>query len=802
MNHESKVVPISKISNQGGSTVLNARLSPLLNQLAESFNNHLRSALGNLFENVDDVLFERADRAGSNLEQNSFFEAMREVRLKRTSIISTFHDEYKRNFSQLAKAKDQSATLAYDSFSADALSLVQNDDLEEAVAVETMVSKVLNHDVSMNLMHLTLRLDSLVPQQTINDKSNPLGPHSLCTAFVHACKSVDAEIKIKLVIFKLFEKYVLGELDKFYSDANNLLKTSGVMPHLTAAQAARRPGQRPSLSTSRRTQAQGTETAGGEGSGFAASGADGGAEYQLAQEFFSELRGLLGHYRPQLPPAASSNQPVIDHTQLMSALSQLQHQPIFQVGRLDDMQNTDLAVQVRGLVQQQAHKSLGEVNEDVINLVSLVFEFILDDRNLPEKFKALIGRLQIPILKVAIIDKAVFCKAAHPARKLLNEMAAAALGCDERDDQAQQALYNKTDEIVQRVLNDFTDNVELFKELLEDFNLFLEKERHRAGILEQRTKDAEEGKARSEVARDTVDKTIQARLINENVPEVVANLLTDAWSKVMFLAYLKEGEESETWQDAIKTMDQLLWSITPHQRVEERKELLRLVPPLMKKIKEALTSIAYDPFNMKELFVQIRNLQIKSLRTPRPTQETEASPVTSDPSQPKQPTVSEAPAKQLPTAPESPPRQEAEKAQNNNEKGQAMTSVESGQSLEQVQTANMTAMGVKVEDNKLQDNQKPLVSDASLAKLERLKVGSWVEFGQSTENRYRAKLAAYIKPNGKYIFVNRTGVKVAEKTHLDLALDIENGNITLLDDDLLFDRALQSVIGNLRKMKA
>ncbi|MGI0117396.1 DUF1631 domain-containing protein [Zooshikella sp. RANM57] len=799
MNHESKVVPISKISNQGGSTALNARLSPLLNQLAESFNNHLRGALGNLFENVDDVLFERADRAESNAEQNAFFEAMREIRLKRTSIISTFHDEYKRNFSQLAKTKDQSATLAYDSFSADALSLVQNDDLEEAVAVETMVSKVLNHDVSMNLMHLTLRLDSLVPQQTINDKSNPLGPHSLCTAFVHACKSVDAEIKIKLVIFKLFEKYVLGELDKYYSDANNLLKTSGVMPHLTAANAVRRPtGQRPSLSSSRRTQPQGSETTGGAGSDFAASEVDGGTEYQLAQEFFSELRGLLGHYHPQ--PAASSDQPVIDHAQLMSALSQLQHQPIFQVGRLDDMQNTDLAVQVRGLVQQQAHKSLGEVNEDVINLVSLVFEYILDDRNLPEKFKALIGRLQIPILKVAIIDKAVFCKGAHPARKLLNEMAAAALGCDERDDQAQQALYNKTDEIVQRVLNDFTDNVDLFQELLDDFNLFLEKERHRAGILEQRTKDAEEGKARSEVARDTVDKTIQARLIKENVPEVVASLLNDAWSKVMFLAYLKEGEKSETWQDAIKTMDQLLWSITPHQRVEERKELLRLVPPLMKKIKEGLTSIAYDPFNMKELFVQIRNLQIKSLRTPRPTQETEVSPVTSDPSQPKQPTVSEAP-KQLPTAPES-PRQEAEKAQDNNEKGQAMTSVESGQSLEQVQTANMTAMEIKEEDNKLQDKQKPLVSDASLAKLERLKVGSWVEFGQSTENRYRAKLAAYIKPNGKYIFVNRTGVKVAEKTHLDLALDIENGNITLLDDDLLFDRALQSVIGNLRKMKA
>ena len=62
-------------------------------------------------------------------------------------------------------------------------------------------------------------------------------------------------------------------------------------------------------------------------------------------------------------------------------------------------------------------------------------------------------------------------------------------------------------------------------------------------------------------------------------------------------------------------------------------------------------------------------------------------------------------------------------------------------------------------------------------------------------------LAAIIKPTGKYIFVNRTGMKVMEKTRMGLAVEFRRGAIRLLDDALLFDRALESVIGNLRKLK-
>src|SRR5690606_1482353 len=91
--------------------------------------------------------------------------------------------------------------------------------------------------------------------------------------------------------------------------------------------------------------------------------------------------------------------------------------------------------------------------------------------------------------------------------------------------------------------------------------------------------------------------------------------------------------------------------------------------------------------------------------------------------------------------------------------------------------------------------------DESLLKVDELRVGSWVEFQEDEEHKLRCKLAAIIKPTGRYIFVNRTGMKVLEKTRMGLAVELRRGSIRLLDDALLFARALESVICNLRRLK-
>src|SRR5690606_27799687 len=91
---------------------------------------------------------------------------------------------------------------------------------------------------------------------------------------------------------------------------------------------------------------------------------------------------------------------------------------------LNDVKN--LIVQLEQ--QSGIRADIGRVDDEVINLVNMLFEFILQDRNLAAPMKNLISRLQIPIVKVALLDKTFFTKGGHAARRLLNDMATAALG--------------------------------------------------------------------------------------------------------------------------------------------------------------------------------------------------------------------------------------------------------------------------------------------------------------------------------------------------------------------------------------
>lgn len=763
MQTDANVVPLKGASEQTPTSPV-GRLPVALIQVRDKAAQQLKQALQALFDNADDTLFQMADRATSNAEQNAFFEAMRDLRLKRKSIERGFLQKVFETFSNLNQYEIGRAP-QLDAVSFESLSLVQNDDLEESVAQDTMVSKVMSRD-AVALGHLTTRINTLVSKK-IDDRTNPLGPRALCEAFLDACRSLGVEIKVKLIIFKLFDKYVLTELDQLYAEANQLLITAGVLPELKSAPPARRPqGRTPGAARS--------AVAGGDAAGVVADMAS-----EEVQEVFGALQALLSEVRGSGLPRREvpADAVPITSNDLMRLLSHLQQHLSAQ--KVDDI---DVRFQLDSLLTRASAKSgrsrvVGQVDDDVINLVSMLFEFILDDRSLPDSLKALIGRLQIPMLKVAVLDKTFFSRGSHPARRLLNEIASAAMGWSEQDDLQRDVLYQRIEQVVLRLLNDFVDDPGIFSDLLSDFLAYTGDERRRSELLEQRTRDAEEGRAKAELARQQVEQALNERLLGRTLPEVVVRLLQEAWSKVMLLTCLKHGAESEEWRATLATMDDLIWSVELHEAPEARMRLLELVPGLLKSLREGLTSAAFDPFSTSEFFSQLESLHVQAFqRFKRP----EPEPVVADIAEPDAPIAADAalvvdlPELELEAAAEAP----------------AMVEV--------VEEIILLAPG----ESRAPEPEASLPEgDEALDQVDNLRVGSWVEFQEDEDHKVRCKLAAIIKPTGKYIFVNRTGMKVLEKTRMGLAVEFRRGAIRLLDDALLFDRALESVIGNLRKLK-
>ncbi len=745
MQNDSKVVPMSKTGpDQPGSSPV-ARLPVVLLQVRDKAAQQLKESLQTLFDNADDTLFEMADRAHNNAEQNVFFEAMRDLRLKRKSIERNFLDKFFEAFLRLGQYEVAEPILP-EPVSYDKLALVHNDDLERTVAVDAMVTKVMNRD-GVALGQLTTRLNQLIPQPLTNE-TNPLGPTLLCDHFLQAGRNLGVEIKVKLIILKLFEKYALSNTDQLYEEANQLLISAGVLPDLKVV-PSRRSTDRSSTSASS-TQALRADNA---ALVQAAESLD-----KSVQEVFGALQELLVHVRGNLTPRpdnATEARP-ISSQDLLRLLSHLQQY----VPRAETPDDFDLRAQLEQLISRVSARSgkfrvVGTTDEDVINLISMLFEFILDDRNLPASLRAVIGRLQIPMLKVAVIDKSFFSRGSHPARRLLNEIASAALGWGGRDDNQRDSLYTRIDQIVQRLLHDFVDDTAIFTELLVDFLAFTSDERRRSELLEQRTRDAEEGRALAELARQRVQQALNDRLLGRTLPEVVVRLLQEAWSKVLLLTCLKHGEESSEWQAGLQAMDDLIWSVESHDEPDSRQRLLELVPGLLKSLRDGLSSAAFDPFATSEFFSQLEALHVQAFNHVVRTPDDDAQTSVGEPAE-----------------------------------GPSMMAV-----VEEIVLVAPGEQVVREPSLNLAEN------DECVLQVDKLRLGSWVEIQEDEDHKLRCKLTAIVEPSGRYVFVNRTGMKVLEKTRMGLAVEFRRGAIRVLDDSLLFDRALESVLGNLRKLK-
>jgi hypothetical protein len=817
------------------NSLLFAHLPPQFVDMKSKSKQGLQPLLQALFDNIDDALFELADRADENAIQNMYFESMREIRIKRRAIEVGFNRELEEAFRRLVGAPGFPPLLSdeTDVDVADRLALVDHEELEELVATDAMVAKAVRQ-FAKPLSKLTSYLDILNDGLTVTNENNPLGPFLICHNFVLVCKDLELDIKAKLVLFKMFDRYVMGGLEAVYVSSNEIIVTGELAAALQRREA--------SLSTDKEpddAHAESNDSARGKLNSELESSVLPKDEVQKKSgDVFSDLQSLLHELPEQHSSAlnglvASGQGPQIPRERLLGLLQ------IIQVAASKDTQvfeptTTELSPQPCNIQQSLGQlladtmpsmpMSINQLDEDAINLVAMLFQFILDDQNLAAPMRALIARLQLPIVKVSMLDKTFFSKGGHPARKLLNEIANASLGWSVEKNVDRDPLYNEVSDIVNRLLNDAENDVGIFHEVLADFMAFLEIDKRRSKLVQQRTVNAEDGKAKSEVARHSVKQVLADKMKGKSIPKVVIALLEEAWSNVLFLIYLKDGDQHSHWHEALSLVDDLLWSVEPLGGVDCRQRLIKMIPELLHNLRSGLTTVAYNPFDMNQLFADLEKIhlaQLQSINTMNkaPLAATEATQITRIEKTLDQ--MLEAHVKghvsledldaELDAQLDAIDELSIEKDQVSKNNAQISSvkvaeqksiSESSDDSSDDTYDESVAQVAVVPSvDEELSADFELHDDDPAMLQSAALSMGSCVEIHQEDGKKYRCRLAAVIRSTGKYIFVNRAGMKVAEHTRMSLAIDIKRGEISVLDEGLLFDRALESVIGNLRDTK-
>jgi len=851
----SNVVPLSTETARRKSVPL-TRLPAPMHAVRERAQRDLAERLSKLFEQADDALFKLADQATNNQEQNLYFESMREVRIQRRDIEAGFFETIDLGFAALlnggAPPLDEIPTVS-EEVSIDNLSLVNNEDLEELVAIDSMVRRA-SKEYATPIEHLNIRANYLLTGE-VHSETNPIAPPTLCRSFSAASERLNIDIKAKLVLFKLFDKFVMTDLAKVYKNSNTVLVEHNVQPNLVAElQQARRPVQSPIQSpiqsptqpaiqspamTPVASGAQGLSELGMSQAGMNHSSMAAGAPQDMQIQMGAAAGGVVNLHdlfsANSFNAKPGSNTGVSGHVQtpdVISALNGLQHQ----AQTSDNNGKLDIASLLSHyLLAQGQSQELRQMDSDVINLVNLLFDYILEDSNLDAVMKAQLARLQIPLLKVALADKTFFSHGGHPARRLLNEMASAGLGWHNTDS-GSGILLTKITKLVDQVLEGYESDASIFTELLTDFVSFTEKEQRRAALLEQRIIDAESGKAKSESARESVQATLVDVVAGQVLPQSVATLINEAWGNVLLLVCLKHGVESQHWSDGVDTAKDIVWSVGDELGQDGRSRLLKILPSLLKRIRLGLESISYNPFEMQKLLQELETLHLGQL-TAKP-KVSEAAAQVSKPvilaetllkeSLLKESSLKEAPLKQtlseealvkealIKEAPVNAPSSRV--AQPDLQEGAIVQPQPAAKALNESPDALhaspvfakpvFLAEEVPLETPDQEPSQTSSEEEDTeqdeyyLGQVDRLTQGAWFEMVEDGGQAYRCRLAAIIKSAGKYIFVNRSGNKVAEKTRATLAKALELGTINQLDDGMLFDRALESVIGNLRASRS
>jgi hypothetical protein len=442
---------------------------------------------------------------------------------------------------------------------------------------------------------------------------------------------------------------------------------------------------------------------------------------------------------------------------------------------------------------------MAAADEDTIDLVGMLFEFILQDRNLPSQVQAILARLQIPYLKAAILDKEMFARPDHPARLLLDELAKLGLGWSEEADRDGR-IFGKIREIVEALLKDFDEDVGIFQRMLENLRNFIQGHQKRAEVAEQRTAETTKGKEKLQAARRSAAREILQRIEDKALPDVIRNLLTRPWANVIVLTILRQGENSHQWRTSLRIADELVWSAEPKRFDAERNRLRALVPELEKALRQGLSMVAYHEHDIDVLLGELRqfyDLQLDPTADPsvllrKPAAAASEAETTATASTASASATTEALAGPSANGSASAAAEPTAAAQVEQKPSPATTSISKEESFveEIARQSNKDEGESQVEDE--------LIEDEHYRAAREIKVGTWVEFRTADDKVERAKLSWISPISAKYLFVNRKGLKVADKTVLGLAHELRQGRAMILEDVPLFDRALDAIVERLK----
>lgn len=652
------------------------------------------------------------------------------------------------------------------------LSLVDNDELEETITLSSIVQKVDIH-FAEPIWALNQRFAILNGGEQVIEASNPAAPIQLCESLRRALRLIPLTTRAKNIAYRTYEQR-LGELAKsIVEDTNSYLKKAGVLPNLRYAPPSAKKSPQSGAGASSSPGRSGEGTDGDSAVGMMLDPSQPTEQYQSAllhairslQTSMSGGRRVAdvsggrratdgihivtgGHPFSSYAPSSGQggeSAPVLSAEHILAALQQVQgtaHGSVQATRGMGELKPVDMSQVLTALAQefksQQSTQGSRVSGSDMhtIDLVGMVFEYMLKDENLPDSVKALLSYLHTPFLKLAFVDPGFFEQPEHPARMLLNSLAEAGTRWVGNDGTAQHDMYNRIKSIVDSVLKDFKNDVRVITELLLEFNNYIKNIVRRQELMEKRAAEKAQGEEKLREVKIRVNEEVGERIRNEELPSAVLLFALQPWSDYLSFVLLRYGDRSDRWSEALSVLEELVWMVEPKSDADEQVKQAENAPGLIKEIENGFETIGYEQVKGQKLIVALNELIEMALQRRK-----------ADPAPP-------------------PMRDKLEK----------IAAEKAGQPVSE-------PMDISAEEKKVVEN------------LKLIEFGTWFEF----EDGKRVKIAWYNARTSHYMLVDQMGKQVAMMAGLEIAREMiaKRAKIIAGSSKPFFERALENIFQKL-----
>jgi Protein of unknown function (DUF1631) len=306
------------------------------------------------------------------------------------------------------------------------------------------------------------------------------------------------------------------------------------------------------------------------------------AAYHDLQQLLSRRRAEAERHNP-IPPSQRPERTIVTRD-LLQTLGRMDAEPM-SGGNLPNIEDIKQSLLAQARQQYGKPVAMAPSDSDTFDLVGLLYNHLQREIRDDAPAAALVKRMQLTLLRVALQDRAFFVRPNHPARQLLStvsETAAKWLAEDDFDPQ----LLAPLQQAVTHAVKNYDGNLEVFEQSNKQLQAHIDTQVRRAETLEKRHVEAARGKEKLEAAKLRAEQVLTEIVGEAPLPKFTRALLNQAWADVLTLTFLRHGEGSEEWNRQIDATRQIVAACTHRDPNVEH-------PALKAHVETALKQVGY-----------------------------------------------------------------------------------------------------------------------------------------------------------------------------------------------------------------